>query len=306
MPEERTTRHSHYNLNYHLVFTPKYRRQVFFGEVHERLMQVLRETCLIRDWVVLGTEVMPDHAHPFLSAPPRWSPSDVAKILKGVSARRILREFPRQGRRSFVDALLLRGECREHLSATSSPSASVRWTVTRKAFKYRLYPTRPQLRDLDRTLTLCRRLYNAALQERREAYRKAGKTAGFTSKNGGCPRYAPSCRSTREVLQNVIERVDEAFQGFFRRVKSGQKAGYPRFKGQGRYDSFTFPQAGTTGVKLQEGGKRVLLFGVGSVKVRLHRPNIKTATVKREGEHWYVVFCEVEPSLFPPTTGWWE
>jgi putative transposase len=108
------------------------------------------------------------------------------------------------------------------------------------------------------------------------------------------------------VLQNVIERVDEAFQGFFRRVKSGQKAGYPRFKGQGRYDSFTFPQAGTTGVKLQEGGKRVLLFGVGSVKVRLHRPNIKTATVKREGEHWYVVFCEVEPSLFPPTTGWWE
>jgi|GEM_PF-2451111 len=288
------------------VFTPKYRRKVFFGEVRERPTQVLREACLIRDWVVLGTEVMPDHAHPFLSAPPRWSPSDVAKILKGVSARRILREFPRQGRRSFVDALLLRGECREHLSATSSPSASVRWTVAGKAFKYRLYPTRPQLRDLDRTLTLCRRLYNAALQERREAYRKAGKTAGFTSKNGGCPGYAPSCRSTREVLQNVIERVDEAFQGFFRRVKSGQKAGYPRFKGQGRYDSFTFPQAGTTGVKLQEGGKRVLLFGVGSVKVRLHRPNIKTATVKREGEHWYVVFCEVEPSLFPPTTGWWE
>ena len=50
--------------------------------------------------------------------------------------------------------------------------------MTRKAFKYRLYPTRPQLRDLDRTLTLCRHLY-AALQERREAYKKAGKTVGF-------------------------------------------------------------------------------------------------------------------------------
>ncbi|WP_027877079.1 IS200/IS605 family transposase [Meiothermus cerbereus] len=95
MPEELTTRHSHYNLNYHLVFTPKHRRQVFFGEVHERLMQVLRETCLIRDWVVLGMEVMPDHVHLFLSVPPKWSPSDVAKILKGVSARRILQEFPR-------------------------------------------------------------------------------------------------------------------------------------------------------------------------------------------------------------------
>jgi putative transposase len=95
VPEERTTRHSHYNLNYHLVFTPRYRRQVFFGEVHERLMQVLRETCLIRDWVVLGMEVMPDHVHLFLSVSPKWSPSDVAKILKGVSARRILQEFPR-------------------------------------------------------------------------------------------------------------------------------------------------------------------------------------------------------------------
>ena len=49
VPEERTTRHSHYNLNYHLVFTPKYRSQVFFGEVRERLMQVFRKTCSMRD-----------------------------------------------------------------------------------------------------------------------------------------------------------------------------------------------------------------------------------------------------------------
>jgi putative transposase len=51
--------------------------------------------------------------------------------------------------------------------------------MTRKAFKYRLYPTQPQARDLERTLALCRQLYNAALQERREAYKKAGKTVGF-------------------------------------------------------------------------------------------------------------------------------
>lgn len=94
MPEERTTRHSHYNLNYHLVFTPKYRRHVFVGEARERLMQIFRETCSMRDWIVLGMEVMPDHVHLFLSVPPKWSPSDVAKILKGVSARRILQEFP--------------------------------------------------------------------------------------------------------------------------------------------------------------------------------------------------------------------
>ena len=54
----------------------------------------------MRDWAVLGMEVMPDHVHLFLSVPPKWAPSDVAKILKGVSARRILKEFPqlRRGR----------------------------------------------------------------------------------------------------------------------------------------------------------------------------------------------------------------
>ncbi len=186
--------------------------------------------------------------------------------------------------------------------------------MTRKAFKYRLYPTQPQQKDLERTLSLCRHLYNAALQERREAYKKTGRTVGFYEQK----RYLPEIRTElpeykgihSQVLQNVIERVDRAFQGFFRRLRhrvaqptAGQKAGYPRFKGPGRYDAFTFPQAGTTGVKLQKGGKRVLLFGIGSVKVKLHRPlegKLKTATVKREGEAWYIVFvCEVEPQPLP-------
>ncbi|WP_045246078.1 RNA-guided endonuclease InsQ/TnpB family protein [Thermus filiformis] len=176
-----------------------------------------------------------------------------------------------------------------------------------KAFKYRLYPTKPQARDLERTLELCRQLYNAALQERREAYRKAGKTVGFYEQKRHLPEIRaelPEYKSVHsQVLQNVVERVDRAFRGFFRRVKEGKKPGYPRFKGKNRYDSFTFPQAGTTGVKLQESGKRVLLYGIGSVKVKLHRPlegRIKTATVKREGEHWYIVFtCEVEPKPLP-------
>ncbi len=180
--------------------------------------------------------------------------------------------------------------------------------MIRKAFKYRLYPTKPQARDLERTLSLSRQLYNAALQERREAYKKAGKTVGFYQQK----RYLPQIRAElpeykgvhSQVLQNVIERVDKAFQGFFRRVKAkGGKAGYPRFKGKGRYDSFTFPQAGVTGVKLQKDSKRVYIYGIGSVKIKLHRPlegKIKTATVKREGDHWYIVFvCEVEPKPLP-------
>jgi putative transposase len=176
-----------------------------------------------------------------------------------------------------------------------------------KAFKYRLYPTQPQARDLERTLELCRHLYNAALQERRDAYRKARKSVGLKEQKSCLPEIRTELpeykRVHSQVLQNVVERVDKAFRGFFRRVKEGKKPGYPRFKGKGRYDSFTFPQASATGVKLQEGGKRVLIYGIGSVKVKLHRPlegRLKTATVKKEGENWYIVFsCEVEPKPLP-------
>jgi putative transposase len=178
----------------------------------------------------------------------------------------------------------------------------------RKAFMYRLYPTKPQLRDLDRTLMLCRNLYNAALQERRDAYRKVGKTISFYEQKKWLPEIRADLPEYKDihsqVLQNVIERVELAFKGFFRRVKQGQTPGYPRFQGRSRYDSFTFPQASQTGVKVQEG--RVLLHGIGSVKCKFHRPlegKVKTATIKREGEHWYIAFsCEVEPQPIPEST----
>ncbi|WP_243029298.1 RNA-guided endonuclease InsQ/TnpB family protein, partial [Thermus altitudinis] len=124
----------------------------------------------------------------------------------------------------------------------------------KKAFKYRLYPTKPQKRDLEKILSLCRHLYNAALQERRDSYRKAKKSITLYEQKRCLPEIRAALPEYKlvhsQVLQDVIQKVDRAFQGFFRRVKKGQKPGYPRFKGKGRYDSFTFPQAGTTGVKL--------------------------------------------------------
>ncbi|GLV48438.1 transposase [Thermus sp. LT1-2-5] len=180
----------------------------------------------------------------------------------------------------------------------------------RKAFKYRLYPTKPQAKDLERTLDLCRHLYNAALQERREAYKKAKRSVSFSEQTRWLPEIRANLpeykRVHSQVLQDVLQRAERAFQGFFRRLKAKKgKAGYPRFKGKSRYDSFTFPQAYATGVKLQEGGKRVLIHGIGSVKVKMHRPlegKLKTATVKREGRAWYIVFiCEVEPKPLPPS-----
>lgn len=94
MTLERATRHSHYNLNYHLVFVPKYRRSVLKGQVAERLKELFERICKEREWVIHGMEIMPDHVHIFLSAPPKWAPSDIAKILKGASARWLLMDYP--------------------------------------------------------------------------------------------------------------------------------------------------------------------------------------------------------------------
>lgn len=69
-----------------------------------------------------------------------------------------------------------------------------------------------------------------------------------------------------QVLQDVLHRVDRAFQAFFRRVKAGETPGYPRFKGKGWYDSFTYPQWGN-GVKLD--GGRLILSKIGVL--RLHK-----------------------------------
>lgn len=105
-----------------------------------------------------------------------------------------------------------------------------------------------------------------------------------------------------QVLQDTLRRVDKAFKAFFRRVKHGEKPGYPRFQPYGRYDSFTFPQSGFS---LTE-DHRVCLSKLGTIKVKFptgkkaNPPTgtMKTCTIKREGHHWFVVFtCEVEQEV---------
>src|SRR6266567_1956091 len=83
-----------------------------------------------------------------------------------------------------------------------------------------------------------------------------------------------------QVLQNVAVRLDLAMKAFFRRVKAGETAGYPRFKGHDRYDSITYPQSG---FKIDEQGK-LYASGIGHIKIVLHRPirgKIKTLTIRR-------------------------
>jgi putative transposase len=175
--------------------------------------------------------------------------------------------------------------------------------MSKHAYKFRLYPTRKQQERLQWTLDRARELYNAALQERRDAYRMAGKSINYYDQ----ANQLPEIKQIREeyndihsqVLQDVLRRVQKAFDNFFRRVKHGEVPGFPRFQGRNRYDSFTYPQGGFSLTH----DNRVSLSKIGSIKVKLHRAvngTIKTCTIKREGDVWYVIFaCEVKADPLP-------
>lgn len=173
-----------------------------------------------------------------------------------------------------------------------------------KAFKYKLEPTKAQVAKLTWTLDRCRELYNAGLENRITAYRKAGVSINYHSQAVSLPEVKearPEYNDVHsQVLQDVLKRLDKAYQAFFKRVKRGVKAGFPRFQGKYRFDSFTYPQY------KQSPTEHVYLPKIGNVRIRLSRPlegNVKTCTVKRDAcGDWFVIFtCEVEVKPLPST-----
>ena len=173
--------------------------------------------------------------------------------------------------------------------------------MLRRTFKYRLYPNRRQREKLQATLEVCRELYNAALQERREAWSSHRQGIYYQEQ----AKQLPDIKAVREdlravhsqVLQEVLRRIDKAFQAFFLRCQRGQVPGFPRFRSESRYDSFTYPQGG-----FQLRG-RLWLSKIGDIKIKLHRGikgQIKTLNLKRENGMWYACFsCLVEPEALP-------
>lgn len=174
----------------------------------------------------------------------------------------------------------------------------------RKTFKYRLFTTRSQSEVLDGQLREACRLYNGAMQERRDAYRSHKKSLNYYDQ----ANQLKDIRAAGDLglanfscCQDVLRRVDKTFKSFFLRVQRHQTPGYPRFKSSRRFDSITFPSYGD-GVKLT--GNTLRVQGVGEIEVKLHRPvagKIKTVTVKRECGKWYVCFSvECEANILPP------
>lgn len=177
----------------------------------------------------------------------------------------------------------------------------------RRSCKFLMRPTARQSIALAAMLEDHRQLYNAALEERREAWRMRRKPVGYSDQS----RQLPAIRAddpdgqgrwSAGSQQETLRRLDRAFAAFFRRVREGSKPGYPRFKGEW-FDSVVWP-ALKNGARWDSAphptATRVYLLGVGHVKVHQHRPvkgRIKTITAKREGKRWYVILsCDDVPA----------
>jgi putative transposase len=180
--------------------------------------------------------------------------------------------------------------------------------VVRKTYKYKLQPTAEQEGTLAFVVRRCRELYNAGVQERRDAWQKCGVSITAAGQSAQLPEIKDVrpeyCDVHSQVLQDVITRLDRAFQAFFRRVKAGETPVYPRFHGANRYTSFTYKQFGN-GATLDNGC--LVLSKIGRVAVRWSRPlagTPKTVTISREADGWYACFsCEGVPIQRLPETG---
>jgi putative transposase len=168
----------------------------------------------------------------------------------------------------------------------------------RLSYKYRLKPSTEQVAVLEKQLRLCRWAYNALL-EHSFSERRAGRG---TPTHKTLTYLLPEMKAMKpelnnvfsQVLQNVAKRVRSGFEGYWNRKRAGLRAHLPRFRGEDRYDSLTYPQFG---FQLKDGA--LCLSKIGDVRVIQHRPvegKVKTLTVTRSRTgKWYAVFAsEVE------------
>lgn len=157
-------------------------------------------------------------------------------------------------------------------------------------YKFRLYPSKQQDQTLTDSIEVCRLLYNQSLEERLKdkGLRYYEQKRNLTQKR----QVTPALQNIHsQVLQDVIWRVDRAFQNYHRDLKIGR----PNFKRYGRYNSITYPQFGSFCIK---GNRLRLAFVDGLIKMRLHRipiGTIKTCTIIRDIDRWFACFsCDID------------
>lgn len=166
-------------------------------------------------------------------------------------------------------------------------------------YKYLLRPNKEQILALDFILWQSRSIYNAALEQRIISYQVMGKGISYSAQwvhfrdlRRGNPETFGKLNASS--LQQLLRRLDKAFQAFFRRLKAGETPGFPRFKGRNRFKSIEFTYGDGCKLRQCENGRmHFYIQNVGEVRMCFHRPipqnsEIKHAVIKQINTRWYV------------------
>jgi putative transposase len=180
-----------------------------------------------------------------------------------------------------------------------------------RSYRYRLRPTRAQERTLVQWLAVTRELYNAALQERRDAWRMAGRRVTLFDQQKAIHEMRQDRADVRavpvRVLRGTLRRIDRAFRSYFRRCKAGEVPGYPRFKGASQWSSILSEDLAQQD-PLLAGKRRLQVPLIGLIKVGIHRPLVGTPKALRltrdgAGRWWATLACDDVPASPLPPTG---
>jgi putative transposase len=173
--------------------------------------------------------------------------------------------------------------------------------------RLKLYPTRRQALRLQLCLDVCRQLYNVALEQRRNAYRERKLSITHKTQYKQLTDLRASDKRVaavyRELEDAVLRKLDLAFTAFFRRVRTGDTPGFPRFRAAARYHTLEFPH-GNRALRFSHIQSKVSIPGVGSVRIRKGRevPPFGRAMIMRSPRGWYALFeCERDVKPLPPT-----
>ena len=178
----------------------------------------------------------------------------------------------------------------------------------RRTFRYRMRPTQQEARALVQMLETHRRLYNRALAERRDAWTQDQRRVRYEDQSAQLKvertRNPYLAQTNFSSCQATLRRLKKTFEAFFARVKRGDQAGYPKFKGWDRFNTVEYPSYGD-GCKLDR--DRVYFQHIGTVRFVQHRPfagTIKTVSFTRQGDAWYLlVSCDLGTPDVKPHSG---
>jgi putative transposase len=169
--------------------------------------------------------------------------------------------------------------------------------VTR-AWKFRLYPTKTQAKEMQMHLWLSKNLWNDMLELTKQIYADHGK---FLT-TGALNELAKTSGLYSQVAQDVFRRLNKSIYGMIERRKKGINAGFPRFKNMDRMRSLTYPQSG-----FFLNDKKLKVSPFGEISIKKHREvegAIKTLTLKREGDRWFAILtAETETRTVPKKNG---